>query len=60
MQRAGQVGKAGSGDPGGPVQLRCSVPGGRTSHRELAQCRHLRSEAVGYPLADSYAEGPFT
>lgn len=21
---------------------------------ELAQCRHLRSEAVGLPLADSY------
>lgn len=32
MARTEDVGKAGSGDPGGPVQLRCSVPGGRTSH----------------------------
>lgn len=26
------MGKAGPGDPGGPVQLRCSVPHGHTSH----------------------------
>lgn len=28
---------------------------------ELAQCRHLRSEAAGaLPLEDSYVEGPLT
>lgn len=46
--RAGKVGKAGSGDLGGPVQLRCSVPGCALI-TELAQCRHLRSKAVGHP-----------
>lgn len=32
VTKTGEVGKAGSGDPGGPAQLRCSVPGGRTNH----------------------------
>lgn len=32
VTRTEEMGKAGSGDPGGPVQLRCSVPGGHTGH----------------------------
>lgn len=50
MARTGEVGKAGSGDPGGPVQLRCSEPVRQAGAlMELAQCRHLRSEAVAPP-----------
>lgn len=48
MTRTGEMGKAGSGDPGGPVQLRGSVPGGHTSHG-AGSCRPLRSKAVGPP-----------
>lgn len=34
VTRTGEVGKAGSGDPGGPVQLRCSVPGSMQTSEE--------------------------
>lgn len=56
---AGRVGKAGSGDLGGPVQLRCSVPGWCTNHG-AGSMQTSEERGWGIPLADSCVEGPFT
>lgn len=64
-RQRGSAGKVGSGQHCGPVQLRCSVLGRHPARPpglagalviELAQCRHLRSEAAG-PLPGRQLRG---